>query len=185
HWANRGTITMLRHVAPFAPRHRLLVLGVYREVELDRQHPLAEALAALRRETSYERILLTGLDAREVEQLLETVADREVPDVLVTAISAQTEGNPFFIREVLLQLVEEGKVFRKGTGWTSTLTIADMGIPEGVRQVIGRRLSRLSEGANRLLSVAAAFNGGFRFDIASAVAALNEAAGLSAVDEAL
>jgi class 3 adenylate cyclase/tetratricopeptide (TPR) repeat protein len=185
HWADRGTIAMLRHVARFAPRNRILLLGAYRDVELDRQHPLADALAALRRETNYERILLKGLDTQEVGQLLASLAEQDVPDALVSAISAETDGNPFFIREVLAHLVEEGKIYREKGQWTTNLSIAEMGIPEGVRQVIGRRVSRLSEDANRLLTVASAFNGLFPFDIAASVAGLEETAALDAVDESL
>ena len=51
HWADKGTIGMLRHVVRFIPKHRILALGAYRDVELDRQHPLADALGSLRRET--------------------------------------------------------------------------------------------------------------------------------------
>jgi len=185
HWADRGAIALLRHVARFVPRNRILLLGAYRDVELDRQHPLADALGALRRETNYERILLKGLDTQEVGQLLASLAEQDVPDALVSAISAETDGNPFFIREVLAHLVEEGKIYREKGQWTTSLSIAEMGIPEGVRQVIGRRVSRLSEDANRLLTVASAFNGLFPFDIAASVAGLEEAAALDAVDESL
>src|SRR5262249_25549920 len=94
-------------------------------------------------------------------------------------------GNPFFIREVLLQLVSESPIRRDDRGWISTVAIDAMKIPEGVRQVIGRRLRRVSAEANCLLSAAAGFNGLFRFDVAAAVAGLDEAHGLSAVDEAL
>src|SRR5262249_23906714 len=60
HWADRDTIAMLRHVARAVSQHHLLVVGLYRDVELDRQHPLADALGALRREAPYERIALKG-----------------------------------------------------------------------------------------------------------------------------
>src|SRR5207244_5141211 len=80
HWADKGTIAMLRHVARFAPRHRLLLLGTYRDVEVDRQHPLAEVLGTLRRETNYERILLKGLEHEEIGQLLGMIAEQEAPD---------------------------------------------------------------------------------------------------------
>jgi hypothetical protein len=56
HWADRDTIDMFRHVARAVSQHRLLVIGLYRDVELDRQHPLADALGALRREAPYERV---------------------------------------------------------------------------------------------------------------------------------
>jgi tetratricopeptide (TPR) repeat protein len=185
HWADKGTIALLRHVARFAARNRILLLGGYRDVEVERTHPLAEALGALPRETRYEHLALSGLDTGEVAQLLETIADQEVPVALVTAIRAETSGNPFFIREVLLHLVEEGKILREDGRWTATVATSEMGIPESVRQVITRRLSHLSPEANRLLSVGSAFNGTFRFDIAARVAGLAEVQALDAIDEVL
>jgi tetratricopeptide (TPR) repeat protein len=185
HWADKGTLAMMRHVARFIGRNRIMMLGAYRDVELDRQHPLADALAAMRREAPYERIPLKGLQVGEIGELLSTIAAHDAPDALVKAISAETEGNPFFIREVLLHLIEEGKVLRQEWKWAPDVAIEDLGIPEGVRQVIGRRLSRLTGEANRLLGVASAFNGAFRFDIAASVASLDEAASLRAIDEAL
>ena len=186
HWADRGSIAMLRHVARSARRGRLLVVGAYRDVELDRQHPLSEALAALRREVEYERIPLTGLAAGEVEELLVGLAAHDVPAALVAAVSAETEGNPFFIREILLHLVEEGRLQRGDDGrWSTRSGVAELGIPEGVRQVIGRRLSRLSPEANRLLAAASGFGGAFRFDVAAGAADLAEASALDALDSAL
>jgi tetratricopeptide (TPR) repeat protein len=185
HWADRGTLAMLRHVARFIARHRILMLGAYRDVEVDRHHPLTDALGALRREAPYERIQIKGLGAREVGSLLAAIADQNVPDNFANLIASETDGNPFFICELILHLTEEKKIFRQDAGWISDLTIEKTGIPEGVRQVILRRLSRLSDDANRLLTVASAFNGVFRFDIAAAVVGLNEGAALAAVDEAL
>ena len=185
HWADGGTIAMLRHVARFLPGQRTLLLGAYRDVELDRQHPLADALAALRREAEYERILIKGLDEGEVRALLTDIAEQDVPDAFVQAISAETDGNPFFIREVLIHLADEGKIYQQDGRWTANVSIAEMGIPEGVRQVIGRRLSRLSETANHLLTAASGFNGSFRVGLAAGAASLDEADALDAIDAAL
>jgi len=185
HWADRGTIAMLRHAARFITKHRTLILGAYRDVELDRQHPLADALGALRREVEYERIALKGLEESDIGTLLTSITEHEVPAAFVHAISDETDGNPFFIREVLIHLTDEGKIYQQDGRWTSNLSIAEMGIPEGVRQVIGRRLSRLSENTNKLLTAAAGFNGPFRVDVAGAVAGLADTAALDAVDEAL
>jgi class 3 adenylate cyclase/tetratricopeptide (TPR) repeat protein len=186
HWADRGSIAMAHHVARFVSGQHVLMLAAYRDVEVDRLHPLADALAALRREVEYERIALSGLPREDVGTLLETIAEQEVSAELARAISDETNGNPFFIREVLLHLVEEGKLYREGGRWRSRAeAVGDLGIPEGVRQVITRRLARLSENANTLLSVASAFSGGFEFDLVARTAALPESAALDAIDEAL
>jgi class 3 adenylate cyclase/tetratricopeptide (TPR) repeat protein len=185
HWADSGTIAMLRHVARQATGQRVLLLGAYRDVELDAQHPLAEALPDLRRDTALERVVLGGLENADVGRLLNVIAEQDVPDDLVRAIGEETEGNPFFIREVLLHLIEEGKVLTEEGRWRATLSIAEVGIPETVREVIGRRLSRLSDGTNRLLAAASAFDGGFAFDVVALLSGLGEAAALDAIDEGL
>src|SRR5262245_12335285 len=185
HWADHGTVAMLRHVARFARRGRLLVLGAYRDVEIDGQHPLRDALGALPRETSYEQIALAGLEPANVKELLAMITDQTVPPALVTAITRETSGNPFFIREVLLHLVEEGTLVSEGGRWSAAVAVEAMRIPDTVRQVIERRLDRLHEPVRRLLDVAALFTETVRFDIAAQVAGLEESAALDALDEAL
>lgn len=185
HWSDRGVIAMLSHVAHFVSDHPILMIGAYRDAEIDRKHPLSGALASLNRLRSFESLPLKGLEPNELADMLEMIADSDAPSELVKALGEATEGNPLFVREVLLHLLEEGKILRDGQGWTSKLSIEELGIPEGVRQVISQRLMKLSEQANQLLSVASAFNGAFDFEIAAAVAQLDEPVALSAIDEAL
>ncbi len=186
HWADGGTIAMVVHLARFACRNPMLVVGTYRDVELVPTHPLAEALPTLRQGTGYEHMRLEGLPAEAVHTLLATLAEHEVSEAAVAALASETAGNPFFLREVLAHLIEEGKVYRGPDGrWASDLAIRELGIPEGVREVIGRRMSRLSKEAARLLGVASVFEGTFRFDVVAAVADLGEADALDALDEAL
>lgn len=185
HWADAATITMLRHVARFASRGRILIIGAYRDVEVPPQHPLADALGALPRESTYEYISLAGLQRTEVEELLQALADQKVPAALTSAITTETSGNPFFIREVLLHLFEEGKIVRGEGQWVSNPTFERMGIPQSVRQVIQRRLARISPAANALLRAAAGFSASFRFDLAARVADIEGNDALDAIDEGL
>ncbi len=185
HWADRGTVGLLNHVAHNVPANPILVIGAYRDAEVDRMHPLARALTTLRRLPNFEVLALGGLKSGDVVELLEMISDQDAPEDLVQTLSKETDGNPLFIREVLLHLHEEGKILRDGKGWGTRFSVGELGIPEGVRSVIGRRLMKLSEDANRLLTVGAAFKGSFSFEIAAAVAELDEDAGLAAVDEAL
>ena len=163
----------------------MLLLGAYRDAELDRKHPLTAALSALSRVRNFESFILEGLGPDELADLLGIIGDQDAPETLVKALGEATNGNPLFIRELLLDLVEKGEILLEGRGWTSRLSADQLGIPDSVRQLIGRRVLRLSEAANRLLSVASAFNGPFSVDVAASVAELNENAALASIDEAL
>ena len=185
HWADRGTVAMLNHVAHFAATNAILLIGAYRDAEVDRTHPLSAALAGFSRQRNSETIALKGLHGDELASLLEMIGDEDAPAELVKLLIDATEGNPLFLREVLMHLVEEGKILRDGQGWNSKLSVNELGIPEGVRQVIGRRMLRLSDDANKLLSVGSAFNGAFSFEVAMSAAELDEQAALAALDEAL
>ena len=184
HWADPATVSLVRVLVRRAARHRVLVVVAYREIDLDRQHPLAGALPGLRREPYVRRVVLGGLDADGVRDLLEDLAAHELPAEFGEVLRAETGGNPFFVREVVRNLVEEGRVRREQGRWVAD-PIASLRLPEGVREVIGRRLSRLSGDANRLLGVAAAFEAGFDLGDTAAVAGLSEDAALDAIDEAL
>jgi hypothetical protein len=156
HDADLGTLDLLLHLSRNLVGARLLILGTYRDIEVDRAHPLSATLADLRRSTSFERILLRGLTADEVQRMLSQLSGQDAAWGLSEAVHRQTEGNPLFIQEVLRYLVEEGLVRREAGGWrrASSETPLELGIPEGLRDVIGKRLARLSPECNRLLATA-------------------------------
>jgi DNA-binding CsgD family transcriptional regulator len=184
HWADRATLDLLRHVVYFAAHAPLLLLATYRDLELGPDHPLTALLPVLRREAGTAPIALKGLDADEVAQFLGVAGDGWNA-TLARTIYGETNGNPFFIEELLRHLVEEVKIVSGREGWTAPAGIEGFGIPEGVRQVVTRRLARLSTDAERLLTHAAVFTGGFEFPVLQALTDLPEDALLDAIDEAL
>jgi class 3 adenylate cyclase/tetratricopeptide (TPR) repeat protein len=185
HWADRGVSDMFRYVAQSASQNPILIIGAYRDAEVDRKHPMAPALAGMSRLGNFENLSLSGLTAGELGDLLETVGDQAAPNALINTLENVTDGNPLFIRELLLLLVESGKVLGEGRSWTSGFDVDELGIPEGVREVVGRRIERLSESARQLLTVASAFNGAFEFEVVAAAAGLTEDVALDAIDEAV
>ncbi len=187
HWAGTPELLVLKHLVRSVEPMRLLVIGTYRDTDLARTHPLAATLADLRREAGVERISLGGLDDAAVGALVAAVARHELDEPLVAlahAIQCETEGNPFFIGEVIRHLGETGALFQKNGRWTYRGAIAGLGIPEGIREVIGRRLGRLSESTNRMLGLAAVIGREFDVALLAKVAETTEDVVLDAVDEA-
>ena len=166
---------------------RVLVLGVYRDSELTHDHPLVDVVADLRRQGVVERLSLSGLDDVGVRNLVEAASGHSLDEAglaLAQAIYEETEGNPFFVGEVLRHLAETGGVQRREGVWTTELPVEQLGIPEGVREAVGQRLSRLSGDTNQALRVAAVIGPEFELAVVRAAGDLSEEAVLGAVEEA-
>ena len=138
-----------------------MIIGTYRDVELSRQHPLSRTLGELTRERLFQRVLLRGLDQEDVGRFVELVSGVNPPSGMVEAVHRQTEGNPLFVTEVVRLLVQEGELTQDQAGKRDSWSVR---IPEGVREVIGRRLDRLSERCNETLTIASVIGREFTLD---------------------
>ena len=189
HWADRPTLLLLQHLARRLEGSRLLVIGTYRDMELDRRHPLSESLGTLRRDPGFERVVLRGLSAEDVLALFQARAAGapigERASELAAAVHRDTEGNPFFIESVLQHLTESGAIYQRDGKWVSDVSISEMGIPEGVRDAVGRRLSRLSESCNRALSDAAVLGRAFSFEALKQMSGIDDDTLVEAIEEAI
>jgi class 3 adenylate cyclase/tetratricopeptide (TPR) repeat protein len=188
HWAAKPTLLLLRHVLRFPEQLRLLIVGTYRDTELGRRHPLSDLLADLRRQGGVERFSLSGLDAGGVARFVEAMAGHDLEEeqeAFARAIYAETEGNPFFVGEVIRHLAETGAVERRQGRWVTTTAIEELGIPEGIRDVVGRRLSRLSDEANDVLAVAAVLGADFELGVLSLAAGRSPQSVAAALEDAV
>ena len=158
HWADLDTVAMLRHVLRDLSDTPLLVVGTYRDTDIGRTHPFGALLVELRREHDVPRIHLSGLDDDAVFDLLAALAQNDLDPgarQLARRLTRETSGNPFFVGEVLAHLAESGVLVNEDGRWSTTADVAELGLPEGVRDVVGQRLSRLSPSANAMLTVVA------------------------------
>jgi class 3 adenylate cyclase len=187
HWADRPTLQLLQHVVRETLDASLCIVGTYRAGELDQTHPLMAVLAELRRGDLASRLALDGLGVDGVAELLERAAGHEL-DVdgvaLARALSDETGGNPFFVGEIVRHLVETGMLVQRDGRWTSELSVQEIGLPEGVREVIGRRVARLDGDAQQLLSLAAVIGHEFTLPVLARVAGSDEDRGVDLLDAA-
>jgi tetratricopeptide (TPR) repeat protein len=170
----------LEFLAQELPDARMLVIGTYRDIEVERQHPLSQTIAELAREELAQHILLQGLSEQDVTCLIEVTTNLKFSAELVARIYEKTEGNPFFVNEIARLLVTDGRLNlpEQAASWSLT-------IPPTVREVIGRRLDRLSAECNRVLAIASVIGREFSLNVLEQVADLSRERLLEVVEEAV
>ncbi|MFQ6026139.1 MAG: AAA family ATPase [Dehalococcoidia bacterium] len=177
HWADRSSLLLLEFIAQEIGGIPLFMIGTYRDVEVSRGHPLSVSLGNLVRQQGFSRMHLGGLSQQEVRELLETTSGASLSPDMVDTIHGRTEGYPLFVSEITQMLIREG--LQEGEGHLPST-------PEGVRETIGRRLSRLSEICNQIMTTAAFIGQEFDFRLLCTISeGIPENRLLEAIDEAV
>ena len=184
HWGDDATLLLLQHIAQQLSQMPVLLLGTYRDVELDDARPLARVLEELHRQRLATRLALKRLPEAEVESMLRALSGQAPPSSFVQVIYSETEGNPFFVEEVYRHLAEEGTLFDESGRWRSDLRVGELDVPEGVRLVVTRRIRRVSEDTRRVLTGAAIIGRVFSFRLLEALGEVEADTLLDAIDEA-
>jgi class 3 adenylate cyclase/tetratricopeptide (TPR) repeat protein len=189
HWADKQSLALLKHVARAVEVAPLFILVTYRDSELDRDHPMIDVLADLRRIEGAQRIALTGFGPDEVAAVMSAAAGHDMDELglkLAAEIAQETDGNPFFVGEILRHLTESGALGQDEHGrWHLTRTIAELGLPESVRDVVSQRIERLGEELHEMLTAASVIGRSFDLDLLSRLLGRSEDEVLDGLDTAL
>jgi tetratricopeptide (TPR) repeat protein len=183
-WADEGSMLLLRYLIRAARDTRLCIAITCRESELQQVRWSAELLVDLRREVSATRIELIGLADDQIRCFIDEWTAQRAPINLIRFVTETTQGNPLFMTEMLRHLSETGASTEiKALGTHPNL--AALGLPESIRDAVGRRISRLSQACNTLLTVASVAGRDFSLGSVEEVVQLPENILLDALDEAL
>ncbi|WP_372791662.1 AAA family ATPase, partial [Paraconexibacter sp.] len=186
HWADTASLLLLRHLARTG-EGRVLFLATFRDTEVAVPEALSETIADLRRYDTV-RIGLEGLSGEEVADFVQgAIGAASAPEVhgLAETIRDLTDGNAFLVCELWRALVETDAVTIGDGTVRLTGSVADLGSPDSVREVVSQRLSRLAPATNDLLELAAAAGAEFALDVVARAAGLDEVEVLAALDEAV
>ena len=177
-WADKPTLQLLRLLIASDVRGQLMIVATHRRAELTHAHPLTATLAALRRESGVRTLELGGLDDLGVVAFMEAAAGHFLlpsHQGFARALWRETDGNPFFVGEVLRHLTEVGSIYQDESGrWRTSDEIERVALPDSVREVIGARVARLGEEAGVVLSLAAVIGREFDLDVLSRVSGRSE-----------
>jgi tetratricopeptide (TPR) repeat protein len=176
--ADVPSLLLLQFLAGELHTTALLVVGTYRDIEIDRDHPLTSTLAELVRYPGTRRLHLHGLEPPEVARYVEAVTGRRPSMGVVAAIHRETDGNPFFLGEVARLAAAEGRLDEADPAYW------ERAIPQGVREVIGLRVNRLSKECSRALSLASVLGREFGVEPLEQISALSREELEEVMDEA-
>jgi class 3 adenylate cyclase len=188
HWAHKATLQLLRHVVASPELRKVAVVGAYRDSEVRPGGPLSDTLASMRREANGIRFNLRGLEDFEIVEIMERIAGHQMDEVgwsLARSIGRETDGNPFFITEMLRHLLEAGLIREDGAGrWEVAVDLYEKGLPGSIREVVGQRVDRLGDDMRRLLSLASVIGEEFELALLAQVAEMDEDRVLDLVEQA-
>ncbi len=188
-WVDGQSVGLLKHLLLAVERAALQVIATYRPSDLGRNHPLSALLADLRRVDGVHRVSLHGLAEEEVAEMVTAVSGHELDDdgaALAAEIAAETDGNPFFVGEVLRGLSESGAItFDEATGRWSVDRAAGESLPESVREVIERRVERLDPQVAETLRLAAVIGRVFDVELLAASSTVEESGLLDHLETAV
>jgi tetratricopeptide (TPR) repeat protein len=179
HWADNATLQLLGYVVRSIHSSRVLLVASYRMEEVapvqGRPHPLIEAIGRINREGISATLTLKRLDLRETRHLLSITLNRtDFPEGFVETIFRQTEGNPYFLEEVMKSLSDQGIINPRDSQWHHKVDMTALTIPSSVRAVITQRISRLEPAAMKTLQNASVLGQEFNFKVLAAISDLAE-----------
>ena len=178
-WADTASLLFLQFLASELAEAPLLVIATHRNVEIERDHPLVGTLARLAPLPVTRRILVEGLGEDDVAQFMEGTTGA-VERGVAAAVHHRTQGNPFFVQEVVRLLTVEGQA----CGGDSGLSLVTA-IPTGVRDVVRRRLAHLSDSTNQMLSIGAVVGRDVDLGLLGAVSGLADDDPVLGMEEAM
>jgi len=150
HWADEATLELLRHLARTPGQAGLLMCITYRDDEVEAEH-LLETLKG----EQVERIRVRRLLPEVTKDLVCSMLGLEqLPPLLTERVQQTTGGNALFVQEMIRSLAAEGKVLRRTVdGWqVDRDALEEARLPEGIQQMVWRRLNQLSEEGRRVLN---------------------------------
>jgi len=173
-WTDQSSLLLLHYLARGVYKESLLLLGAYRDTYVDKRHPLSVVLTELNRERLLQSVPLKRLSFDDVSAMIERMLEQDgVPKELCGLIYEKTQGNPFFVEEVIKSLKEEEVIYRENGTW-EIKQVSSIELPETVKGVIEKRLNRLDDECQHLLTMASFVGKNFSFEALCGVAGVEE-----------
>jgi transcriptional regulator with XRE-family HTH domain/tetratricopeptide (TPR) repeat protein len=183
HWADEATMALLAYLVRSDKVGDLVIVGAARDSDLD---PMSAGyLAELGRLANSNWLTLDGLGAEELSSLVSSILGSPAEKDLVDSIRSATDGNPFFVEEMTVHLIDSEIVISGERGLVIRADPRSIGVPQRIRDTLIRRLLSLSQDAIELLSAGSLIGREFEVVVAAAASDLDGQRLVEAADDAL
>ncbi|MFQ5968169.1 MAG: adenylate/guanylate cyclase domain-containing protein, partial [Acidimicrobiia bacterium] len=164
HWADSASIDLVLDLLSVAERESLLLLFAFRPA---RQDPSWRVHEAADRDYShvYSPINLGPLTETDTRDLVGALLDIDaLPDSVRNLILTKSEGNPFFVEEIIASMIDQEVIVAEGSRWIATKAVSDVAIPDSLSAVLTTRLDRLDSTSKDIAQAASVLGREFRYD---------------------
>ncbi len=189
HWASESTLQLVHYLTRHLTGHQILMVGTFRPEAIGLEHPLLGLRRRLTKEGLAQSLRLSRLPFEAVEALvLEMSGAGEAILPLARRLAEETEGNPFFLMEMVKALFEMGTVRAEGDSWQgdfAQISEGELPLPVAVSEAIQARVRRLRGDSQEALRVVAVVGREFDFDLLKTVWGRDEEEVLEALDDLL
>jgi len=186
-WADSGTLQLLLFLARNITNSRVMLCSAYRTEELnDEGKPLDfyEQFKQIARNVTHHTVTLERMSQEEISAMINSILGiKDVPAKFVSKLYGESEGNPFFVEEVMRSLMDEGIILRHGHIWDAGVDLSTVRIPNTIKDVISNRIARLDETEKKILKYAAVAGDHYTFDILREVTGIDDEALLDSIDK--
>jgi tetratricopeptide (TPR) repeat protein len=163
-WTDESSLLLMHYLARGVYKESLILLGAYRDTDVDERHPLSAVLAELNRERLLQSVQLKRMSFDDVSELIKQILEQDdVSTEFCELVYEKTRGNPFFAEEVIKSLKEEEIIYREDNRW-KIKEVAKIEFPETVKSVIKKRISRLDDECQNVLTMASFIGNDFAFE---------------------
>jgi len=186
-WIDQSSAQLMHHLARKITDNKILFLGAYRTDELkymEEELPMRETLTRMKEEDLANEVKVSRLDQPSVADLVRDYTDREnLSDDLIWTIYRETEGNPFYIVEILDAMEKEGLLSSGTISWDPEKALSDISLPTSLKDIASRKLERVGREEKKVLYFAALIGDEFEFELLERVVDMDVISLLDIIDE--
>jgi len=183
HWADEATANFLQFLSGHLRGRPVLLIGTLRQQGFDPSAPLAGAYRALVRDRLVTRMSLRPLSRESVGAMLARLSCVPPPPKVTNAVFEVTEGTPLYVEELYYDLLADQQALDEDGNWKSGLEIGELRVPEGIRVILNRRQTRLSDPTLKILQLGAVMGRRFSLGDIAACTDVSRAMVLEAMEE--